>query len=95
MEEERNQTGAQQPSPASQENPGPAPAGGGQPQNWYRGISRDQMKKNTERFNSWADSYLGKSVTGQGKISWGLVILGLAAVYAIIKLVQGVIFFFG
>lgn len=88
MEEERNQTGEQQSSPAPQEN-------AGQPQNWYRGISRDQIKKNKERFNSWADSYLGRSVAGEGKISWGLVILGAAAIYAIIKLVKGVIYFFG
>lgn len=62
---------------------------------WYKEASRERVNKLGDRFSSWADSYLGKSVTGSGKLSWGLVILGLVAVYAIIRLARSIMYFFG
>ena len=37
---------------------------------------------------------LSKGLGGSGKVSWGLVVLGLAAIYAAFNLVRGFLYFF-
>lgn len=46
-----------------------------------------------ERLSQRTESFLNMKV-GSGKINWGLVIMGLVAIYAAFNLVRGILFFF-
>ena len=53
-----------------------------------------KKKQFSDRLQEAWGPALNRSVGKAGKVSWGLVILGVVAVYAVYKLVRAILFFF-